>query len=612
MDHFYLISTFIVVLGAIVMFALDRFSIEAISLSVLAALLLIYGIVPYEGPNGATLSLTDLLSGFSSPALVTVLALLIVGKGLFATDAMEGITSHVGRLCGSRPRMGVALILVVAGSISAFLNNTPVVVIFIPVLTSLAATFRLPAYQIFMPLSFITILGGMTTVIGSSTNMIAAGIAAESGLEIGFFDITGMGVILAVIGYVYVLFFLPRLLSARQTELRTSNDGDGAQFIGEIAITAGSRFAGLLPISGFFPQLRPFSLHSIVRASDGEDKVLFPPFSEELRLQPGDLLQISANRKAFMDLIASGEAVTFGETEEEAHMHASRRQGPNYHLAEAVIAPGSRFEGRTVRFCGIQPRFHVTIVGIRRKSRMGRGAFGFLRLEAGDTLLLAGAEDDIMSMRGNHDILLLEHSAQSVPPRSRALISFIIFAAVVGLSAVGVSPIAVNAVLGALAMIATGCLSLQQAARAFDRQIFLLIGSSIAMATALEVSGGAALIAQGAIALAGGSSAVIAITILFVTVAIMTNILSNNAAAALFMPIALNMAHQIGAPPLAFAAAVIYAANCSFATPISYQTNLMVMGPGHYSFADFVRGGLPLVVIIAVAFALLAPFYYNL
>ncbi|MBB4122685.1 SLC13 family permease [Martelella radicis] len=608
MDYFYLTSTLFVVLGAIIAFATDRFSIEAVSLGVLAALLAIYGLVPYQGDNGESLSSAELLSGFSSPALVTVLALLIVGKGLFATDAMEGITRHASRLCGSRPRSGIALILVAAGSTSAFLNNTPVVVIFIPVLTSLAASFKIPPYQIFMPLSFVTILGGMTTVIGSSTNMIAAGIAAERGLHISLFDITGLGVILALVGYVYVLLFLPRVLQARKTEHDASTNGDGGQFVGEIAISATSRFAGLAPRSGFFPQIAPFSLHSIVRA----DEVLLPPFHDDIRLLPGDLLEVAASRKAFLDVIASGEAVTFGQDPESPGESAPRRPGPHYHLAEAVIAPGSRFEGRTVRFCGIQPQFHVSIVGIRRKNRMGRGPFGFLRLEAGDTLLLGGIEDDIMSMRGNHDILLLEHSAQSVPPRSRALVAALIFAAVVLLSATGVSPIAVNAVLGALAMIATGCITLQQAARAFDRQIFLLIGTSIAMATALEVSGGASLIASGAIALSGGSSPAIAITILFIAVAILTNVISNNAAAALFMPIALDMAGRIGAPPLAFAAAVIFAANCSFATPMGYQTNLMVMGPGHYTFADFIRGGLPLVIIMALVFAILAPFYYQL
>nr|WP_272212579.1 SLC13 family permease [Marinicella sp. W31]MDC2878493.1 SLC13 family permease [Marinicella sp. W31] len=187
-----------------------------------------------------------------------------------------------------------------------------------------------------------------------------------------------------------------------------------------------------------------------------------------------------------------------------------------------------------------------------------------------------------------------------------------IFAAIVVLSATGLSPMVVNSVAGALLMIVFGCLTLQQAARAFDRQIFLLVGASIAMATALEATGGARLIAETIIGLGGGSSVPVILALLFVAVALLTNVLSNNAAAALFIPIALDMARRIGAPPEVFAAAVIYAANCSFATPIAYQTNLMVMGPGHYSFSDFLRAGIPLIAIITIAFSLLAPWYYGL
>ncbi|WP_176082735.1 SLC13 family permease [Martelella sp. HB161492] len=607
MEYFHLTATFAIVLFTIVLFAIDRFSIETISLGVLVTLLLLFGVFPYTGTSGHVVSIEDLLSGFSSPALVTVLALLIVGKGLFATDALEGITNRIGKLYSRKPRISVAVILIVAGTTSAFLNNTPVVVIFIPVLASLAASFRLRAYQIFMPLSFITILGGMTTTIGSSTNMIAVGMAAKSGIDIGLFDISGLGVILALIGYAYVLFVLPRILRSRQSELIANPKQKGALFLGEIALNPQSRFLGLKPTSGFFPELAPFTLHSLVR--DG--RLMLPPYDDTLELAAGDKLQLTGTRKAFMKLAAQGEAAGIAQTG-KAETAGARRVGADYHLAEAVVAPGSRFEGRTIRFCGIQAAFGVAIYGVLRKNRMGRGALDYLRLEAGDTLLVGGGHEAIGSMRGNHDILLLEHSAESVPPRDKALIASLIFGAIVLLSATGISPIVVNAVVGALLMILTGCLTLEQAARAFERQLFLLIGASIAMATALQATGGAALIARGAVSLAGDTSAVGVITILFVTVALLTNILSNNASAALFMPIALDMAERVGAPPMAFVAAVIYAANCSFVTPIAYQTNMLVMGPGHYSFGDFVRAGTPLLILMTISFALLAPWYYNL
>lgn len=607
MDYFHLVSTLVIIVGTIVFYALDRFSIEVVSLTALSLLLICFGTFPYQNANGVDLSVTQLVSGFSSPALITVLGLLIVGKGLFATDALEGFTNRIGRFYSGKPSLSIAVLLIVAGLLSAFLNNTPVVVIFIPVLTSLAARFQLRAYQIFMPLSFITILGGMTTMVGSSTNMIAAGMAAEQGVEIGFFSITGMGVILAGVGYLYVLLVLPKILRSERSEKATSYQSSGTQFLGEVVVLESGKLAGATAKSGFFPQLAPLSLHALMR--DG--KTLLPPYDEDVRLQPGDRLQLTGTRKAFMDLLAKGE-IDLSDPPDGSVPIQEQKAGAHYNLAEAVISPGSLFEGRSVRFSGIQQRFNVTVFGVRRKSRMAREPLYRLRFEAGDTLLIGGSEDSLMAMRGNHDILLLEHSAQSVPPRDKALVAFAIFAGIVILSATGLSPIAVNAVVGALLMIAFGCLTFQQAARAFDRQIFLLVGVSIAMATALEATGGARLIADSIVHLAGNGSAPLAITLLFVGVAILTNVLSNNAAAALFIPIALDMARQVGAPPAAFAAAVIYAANCSFATPIAYQTNLMVMGPGHYTFNDFVRAGLPLIIIITVTFSLIAPWYYGL
>ncbi|WP_180899542.1 SLC13 family permease [Martelella soudanensis] len=606
-EHFHLVATMAIIVGTIGLYSLDRFPIEAVSLAAFGLLLVLFGAFPFTMEGGKTLPIEDMLAGFSSPALVTVLALLIVGQGLFATDALEGVTNRIGRLYGSNPRLLIIVILATCGITSAFLNNTPVVVIFIPVLASLAARFRLPSYQIFMPLSFITILGGMTTMIGSSTNLIAAGVAAREGVNIGFFDITGMGVILASAGALYVLFVMPRIFTRESSVKRFEQESAGTQFLGEVVLLEASRFVGERARSGFFPALAPMSLHALVR----DDKVLLPPYDDDLTLRPRDRLQMTGTRKGFMDLLAKGE-ISLSTPPDGTLPAVERRVGAHYHLAEAVITPGSLFEGRTVRFSGIQQRFNITIFGVRRKSRMTRAPLSQLRFEAGDTLLIGGRENDFVSMRGNHDILLLEHSAQSVPPRDKALVASGIFAAIVILSATGLSPMVVNAVAGALLMILFGCLTLQQAARAFDRQIYLLVGASIAMATALQATGGAQLIAEGIVALGGGSSASVMIVLLFVGVSILTNVLSNNAAVALFIPIGLSMAHQIGAPPEAFAAAVIYAANCSFATPIGYQTNLMVMGPGHYSFGDFIRAGVPLIVLLTVVFALAAPWYYGL
>ena len=606
MSEFHLIATFVIIAATIIAYASERWAMETVSLVSLAAILLLFGVVPYSRDDGGMLGAEQLLSGFSNPALITVIALLIVGQGLFATDAMEAPARRLGKMGGSVTFRPILFILVGAAVISAFLNNTPVVVIFIPILVVIAAQRSISASRVFIPLSYITILGGMTTLIGSSTNLLVAGVARDYGYEIGFFDITGMGAILALVGGVYVLGVLPRIMPEREAQL-SAGAKSGAQFIGEITLTRDHPFVGITAKAGMFPGLGDLTLRLLQR----RDVPVLPPF-EDLTLSAGDTLVVSGTRRAFSKALSLGRAAPKAEDGASEDNANDLPPGPDYHLAEAVIAPGSRYAGRTIQLSGLRPQFGISVLGVQRKSRMARSAMSDIRLEPGDTLLIGGPMDAIAQLRGNHDLLLLEHSAEAVPQSRKARIAVAIFAGIVVLAAFSILPIVVAAVCGAVLMLLTGCLSILQAARAFDRQIFLLVGSSVALATALEATGGAALIASSSLQLMEGASAGVILSGLFLVMAILTNILSNNATAVLFTPIALGIAKGMGLPPEPFIAAVIFAANSSFATPIGYQTNLLVMGPGHYRFSDFLRAGTPLVIIIWLTFSILAPWYYGL
>jgi len=606
MPELHLVATFVIIGATIIAYASERWAMETVSLVSLAAILILFGAVPYSGAGAEILSAERLLAGFSNPALITVIALLIVGQGLFATDAMEAPARRLGKMGGSSTFRPILFILVGAAVISAFLNNTPVVVIFIPILVVIAAQRSISASRVFIPLSFITILGGMTTLIGSSTNLLVAGVARDYGHEVGFFDITGMGVILALVGGVYVLGVLPRILPEREAQL-SAGAKSGAQFIGEITLTRDHPFVGISAKAGMFPGLGDLTLRLLQR----RDIPVLPPF-EDLTLSAGDTLVVSGTRRAFSKALSRGRAGLKADDGPVEDTSKDPPPGPDYHLAEAVISPGSRYAGRTIQLSGLRPQFGISVLGVQRKSRMARSAMSDIRLEPGDTLLIGGPMEAIAQLRGNHDLLLLEYSAEAVPQSRKARIAVAIFAAIVVLSAFSLLPIVVAAGCGAVLMLLTGCLSILQAARAFDRQIFLLVGSSVALATALETTGGAALIASSALSLMEGASAGVILSGLFLVMAILTNILSNNATAVLFTPIALGIAKGMGVPPEPFIAAVIFAANSSFATPIGYQTNLLVMGPGHYRFSDFLRAGTPLVLIIWLTFSLLAPWYYGL
>ncbi|OXT01503.1 SLC13 family permease [Notoacmeibacter marinus] len=608
MGDFHIWATIGLIALTIVAYMSNRFSLEAVSIASLASLLALFSLVPLDRPD-ASLSPEQLLSGFANPALISVLALIIIGQGLFATDAMDRPARMIGKLGGRSGLLSVVITLIAAAILSAFLNNTPVVVIFIPVLTVLAAQRNLDVARSLLPLSYLSILGGMTTLIGSSTNLLVAGVAARQGIEIGMFDITIPGLVLLVAGGVYVLLFVPKMIGRKEnTELR-ERPGAGAQFIGEIRIGPEHPFVGLESRAGLFPELRSLMPRIIERRGVR----ILPPF-EDVVISQGDLIVLAGTRKAFMQALARGSRgsmVGHGDDESEGAERSSG-PGPDYQVVEAIVAPGSRHSGRTVRNSGIQTEHNVDVLAVQRRSRMGRFSMGDIRLEPGDNVLLGGGSERLVAIRDNHDLLVMEWSAEPVPQTQKAWLALCIFAGVVLAALSGIASIAISATIGAVLMVATNCLTLTQAKRAFNEQIFLLVGASIAAATALEKTGGAMFLAEAVIAAMDGWSKPFILSGFFLFVAVLTNFLSNNATAVLATPVALSAANLSGIPLEAMVATVIFASNVSFATPMGYQTNLLVMGPGGYSFSDFVRTGVPLVIIVWIAFSLFGPWYYGL
>jgi di/tricarboxylate transporter len=281
-------------------------------------------------------------------------------------------------------------------------------------------------------------------------------------------------------------------------------------------------------------------------------------------------------------------------------------------LAEAIVAPGSRLIGRTIAQSGFVSETGCVLLAIQRRSRMPRMPMTEIRMEAGDVLLVGGTRQRIDDLRGNRDVLLIDWTATDVPLRRRAPAALAIFALVVLFAATSVVPIVVAAILGAIAMIATRCLNVRQATRVIDGRIVMLIAAAIASATALEATGGAQTIATALVTALEGQPASVMLSALFLLIAVVTNILTNNAAAVLFTPIAIGVADSLGLPAEAFVVTVILAANCSFATPVGYQTNLLVMGPGHYRFVDFIVAGTPLVILLWITFSFAGPWYYGI
>ncbi len=533
--------------------------------------------------------------------------MLIVGQGLFQTDSLERPAAMLARL-GGRSGMGSVIIVLFAAMVtSAVVNDTPVVVMFLPIITAVAATRGVSNSKALMPLSFVALLGGTTTLIGTSTNLLAAGVAARNGLQIGFFEFTVPATIMAIAGFAYCAFVLPRILVAREgMAVQMTGGASGKQFIAQIDITYGHLLAGVSSVSGMFPALKDMTVRLVQR---GEHPFL-PPF-ENLTLRPGDTVIVAATRSAITKALSDGGGVAAREPTETG-VEAPALRTKDVTLAEAVVAPGSRFIGRTIEQAAIHYDTGTIVLGVERRSRMPRMALSDIRLEAGDVLLIAGTREAIEGLRLNRDLLLLEWSAADIPQRRYARRALVIFALMVIYAASGVGPVVIGAVTAALAMIVAGCLNIRQAMRAFDQRIYLMIGASLAAAAALEATGGAAAIADAAVGAVSGSAPWITLSAIFLVTSLMTNILSNNATAVLFTPIAIGIAAQLGAPPMPFVVAVILAASCSFATPVGYQTNMLVMGPGHYRWRDYLVGGGPLVLLMWVIFSIVGPWYYGL
>ncbi len=607
--------TFAIIAVAVAVFASEKASIESTSVGIVVAFLLLFHFVPGMPESAhAGVTVERLLAGFASPALITIIALLVIGQGLVQTGALEAPTRSLQEFASGRSQIVLPLTLIVAAAISAFLNNTPVVVMFIPVVSALSVRLGMSPSKTLMPLSFITILGGMTTLIGSSTNVLVAGLAHDyRGVEIGFFDFLLPGLFLAGIGFVYVLFVAPFLLPKETKAASDTTVASGRQFIAEIAITDDHPLDGETPVAGMFPTLKNMTVRLIRR----DDRTILPPF-EDISLNAGDVVIVAATRKALTDALILGDslrpkdAVPDSEASDPGAVDTAVSRRGSMTVAEAVVAPGSRIIGRRVEEVGSASLGGCKILGVQRRSRMVRVPLSELRLESGDVVLVLGSRSQVRSLRLNHDFLLLEWSATELPDIALATRARLIFGLTVLCAATGLVPIVVAALAGAFFMVPAKCLNLRQAARAFDRKIYLLIGASLAMATSLEATGGASFIANSVVHALEGASAAVILSVFFMIIAILTNLLSNHATAALFTPIALDTATTLGVDPMIFVVAVIFAANCSFASPMGYQTNLLVMGSGHYRFSDFLRAGTPLIFILWLAYSVFAPWYYGL
>jgi di/tricarboxylate transporter len=613
--EFQMWAVFALILVALVFYVLERAAMEVTSLGIICALLIFFHFFPVGTEGAPSLTPVRILQGFANPALITVLALLVLGQGMIRTGVLDRGASLLLGARGGRGGLLVSLLLIllVAMIVSAFLNNIPVVVIFIPIMQMLASRYGRSVSKLMIPLSYAAVLGGMTTLIGSSTNLLVNSALIEMKVApFGFFDFSIPGLVMASAGLVYVLLVAPRLLPDRAGLANSMVDGDGKHFVAQITVSEDSDLVGKDAPGGHFSGLPEKTLRMVQR---GEQAIL-PPF-EDYTARPGDVLVVAATRKALARFLAEDPGLLHPDLEAGRSFPGDLTPGGRWQeggqsLAEVMVAPASGMIGQTLPQVGFRYKTHCIVLGIQRRSRMIRQRITDIRLQSGDVLLIQGQPDDLNRLRRNRDVVLLEGSAEELPALDHAKRATIIFVAVVTLAASGALPIVVAALAGASAMVMVGVLNVRQAFRAVDAKIFTTIGAALALGVALQETGGAQYLAQALVSALEGATPATVLSLFFLLVAILSNIISTKTAAVLFTPIAVDLALALGVDPQVFAVAVIFAANCSFASPLGYQTNLLVMGPGHYRFADFFRAGLPLIVLMWLVFTLFAPWYYGI
>lgn len=606
--------TFVLIAGALYFYFSERATMELTSVGAICALLIFFHFFPVIGPNGVNqIDPGRILHGFANPALITVLALLVIGQGMVRTGVLDHGARFLLKFAKGKAGPFLAMLgaLVIVIVISAFLNNIPVVVIFIPIMQAMASWFGQTSSKWMMPLSYAAVFGGMITLIGSGTNLLVNSALIEVGERpFGFFDFTVPGLVLAGVGLMYIMFVAPRLLPARAVETSEAGSShEGKQYLAQITIDPDTPLVGAKAQRGLFRELPGITVRMIQRGHE----MILPPF-EDYEAQVGDVMVIAATRKALKEAAASDPDLLHPDLGDYSrHVGGGQPwEAGEQAMAEIMIVPASRFIGQTLSEIGFRYKTNCIVFGIQRRSRMTRQQILGIRLQAGDVLLVQGRPQDIQSLKDSRDIVLIEWSTEELPASASAVPALLIFAGVVATAATGVVPIVVSALCGASAMVIFGVLNVQQCFRALDPKIVTTIAAALAMGVAMQDTGGAGFLARGLVSLVEGMPTAVLLSLFFLMVAVMANIVSTKACAVLFTPIAVDIARELGIPPDAFALAVVFAANCSFASPLGYQTNLLVLAPGNYRFSDFPKVGIPLILLLWVAFSLYVPWYYGI
>ncbi len=590
-----------VLIGAVIMFATERFPVDVVAIIAMSILVLTGVITPTQG-----------VSGFSNSATVTVAAMFILSTALFKSGAVVTIGNQMAKLFQYNYWLGICCTMLVVGIISAFINNTPVVAIFIPILVGAAAKSNISVGKMLMPLSFASMFGGVCTLIGTSTNILVSGIAADNGLEpFSMFEMTRMGVIFFGVGMIYMLTIGIRLIPNRNIENALDIKFGMGDYLTEIVLLKTAPSVGKSIEDS--PLVKKLEIDILEVNKKGQHYIM--P-GKDMVLEEGDILKVRCNVEKIKALKEREGILLKSDLKFKSHDDQLPHQSEEkLIMVEAVIATNSIFEGKTVKEIGFKQNYGATVLAIRHRGELMRDKVGSTVLRSGDTLLIEVDRYKLpilrkLELRGRNTFLIVSEVDLPEYRTDKMLTVVLTIAAIITLASLEVIPIMMAAIAGSMFLVVTRCISMEEAYVAIEWKVIFLLAGAISLGVALDTSGAARLISGFLIDIVGSLGPIAIVSVLYLVTSLLTETMSNNASAVLLAPIAIaaSIAMEVDARP--FLMAITFAASSSFMTPVGYQTNTMIYGVGGFRFSDFLRVGTPLNLIFWIMATFLIPVFF--
>jgi di/tricarboxylate transporter len=586
-----IVVVFIILIGTILLFSLEKMPVDLTAIVVMAALLTTGIITPGEA-----------VAGFSNPATITVAAMFIITAALNKTGALLFLGSLSTKMFKYGFWFALISTMCVVALISAFVNNTPVVAVFIPILLTVARDNKISPSRLLMPISFASIFGGVCTLIGTSTNILVSSITEQHGLPaLGMFEFTKMGIIFFAVGTLYMVFVGVKLIPNRLGDTDLMQSFRMNDYLTDIVVLPDAKSIGKRLIDSPLVKELDLDVLYVVR----NNQRLLRPIST-IFLEPNDVLRLRCD----VQKIRSVQEQVGAVLKSDLKIKQEDIEADDILLVEAIVAPNSELEGQTLKSINFRNKFRATALALRHRGQLLQEGFAKTRLNAGDALLIDVRKENYDYLKNNRNFVLVSDVKVQKYRKRKIIPAVAIVAGVVFAASSGILPLMASALIGCILLMLLGCLKLEEAYEAIEWKIIFLLGGILSLGLALEKTGAAVLISNLLTGWLGSLGPVAILAALYLLTSLLTETMSNNATAVLVTPIAITAAASMNVDPRPFIMAVMFGSSASFMTPIGYQTNTMIYSVGRYKFTDFLKVGAPLNIIFWLVASLLIPFFF--